>query len=309
MVMERIYGTSIREIDTLKSKSFDLSRLAEDGVAVFFKQAFEDNFFHADMHPGNIFVSDEGRWIAVDFGIMGTLTDEDKRYLADNLLGFFHRDYRAVAQAHLQAGWIPPHTRSEEFESAIRMVCEPIFAKPISEISFGKLMMQLFQTARRFEMPVQPQLVLLYKTLLNIEGLGRQLYPELNLWDTAKPFLETWMKQQLGPKQLLKDIKQDWPKWRALAPQLPQHLSQIIDNNQQQQKLAEQQLALLSSLQKQQKTNHLTRFHQLFGFGLSLISVCLYCLHQADFLPTNLLTQSSPMLAIVGVVWAYMKSK
>jgi len=309
MVMERIYGTSIREIDTLKTKGFDLSRLAEDGVAVFFKQAFEDNFFHADMHPGNIFVSDEGRWIAVDFGIMGTLTDEDKRYLADNLLGFFHRDYRAVAQAHLQAGWIPPNTRVEEFESAIRTVCEPIFAKPISEISFGKLMMQLFQTARRFEMPVQPQLVLLYKTLLNIEGLGRQLYPDLNLWDTAKPFLENWMKQQLGPKQLLKELKQDWPKWRAILPELPNYLTQTIDNAQQQQVLTKQHLAALSTLQQEQQQNRLASFHQLFGLSLTISSLSIYLLAENAYLQENTLTQISPILGVLGVAWAYLKSK
>ena len=186
LVMERIYGTSIREFDTLKANGHSLKSLAEDGVQVFFKQAFEDNFFHADMHAGNIFVSEEGKWIAIDFGIMGTLTDQDKQYLARMLLGFFNRDYRSIAEAHLQAGWIPADTRVEEFEQAVRVVCEPIFAKPLSEISFGNVLMQLFQTVRRFEMPVQPQLVLLYKTLLNIEGLGRQLYPDLNLWDTGQ---------------------------------------------------------------------------------------------------------------------------
>ena len=221
MVMERIYGTSIREIDTLKTRGYNLQQLAEDGVQVFFKQAFEDNYFHADMHPGNIFVSDQGKWIAIDFGIMGTLSERDKHYLAAILIGFFNRDYGSVARVHLQAGWIDKNTRIGEFESAIRLVCEPIFAKPLSEISFGTVLMQLFQTVRRFEMPVQPQLVLLYKTLLNIEGLGRQLYPELNLWDTAKPYLETWMKQQLAPQTLYAEFKRDWPQWKMLLPELP----------------------------------------------------------------------------------------
>lgn len=221
LVMERIYGTSIRELDTLRSQGHDLKQLADDGVEVFFTQAFEKNFFHADMHAGNIFVSEEGKWIAIDFGIMGTLTDHDKQYLAQMLLGFFNRDYRAIAVAHLRAGWIPADTRVEDFEQAIRMVCEPIFAKPLSEISFGNVLMQLFQTVRQFEMPVQPQLVLLYKTILNIEGLGRQLYPQLNLWDTAKPFLEKWMLQQMSPLRLLDDLKQDWPLWRATLAELP----------------------------------------------------------------------------------------
>ena len=220
LVMERIYGTSIREIETLKKNGVDMHKLANDGVEVFFKQAFQDNFFHADMHPGNIFVSDQGGWISVDFGIMGTLTDEDKSYLAEMLLGFFNRDYRAIAEAHVRAKWIPEGVRIAEFEAAIRMVCEPNFAKPICEISFGKVLLQLFQTVRRFEIPVQPQLVLLYKTLLNIEGLGRQLYPQLNLWDTAKPFLEEWMKKQMSPETMIEELKRDWPRWRAVLPKL-----------------------------------------------------------------------------------------
>jgi len=229
LVMERIYGTSIRDFATLNAKGYDMQQLSTDGVITFFTQAFEDNFFHADMHAGNIFVSEEGKWIAIDFGIMGTLTEQDKQYLGTMLLGFFNRDYRTIAEAHLSAGWIPADTRLEEFESAIRMVCEPIFAKPISEISFGNVLMQLFQTVRRFEMPVQPQLVLLYKTLLNIEGLGRQLYPQLNLWDTAKPFLEEWMKKQMSPAALLEDFKRDWPQWRALLAKLPQLLEQSLE--------------------------------------------------------------------------------
>ncbi|RBP53625.1 ubiquinone biosynthesis regulatory protein kinase UbiB [Arenicella xantha] len=229
MVMERIHGTSIREFAQLEAKGFDLQQLAADGVEVFFTQAFEKNFFHADMHAGNIFVSDQGKWIAIDFGIMGTLDEHDKQYLAQMLLGFFNRDYRSIAQAHLRAGWIPADTRIEDFEQAVRMVCEPIFAKPLSEISFGNVLLQLFQTVRRFEMPVQPQLVLLYKTILNIEGLGRQLYPELNLWDTAKPFLEKWMKDQLSPKALLDDFKRDWPIWKALLPELPNYLHQQLN--------------------------------------------------------------------------------
>ena len=221
LVMERIHGTPIREIDTLIELGIDMRKLAHDGVTIFFTQAFRDGFFHADMHPGNIFVGENGQYRAVDFGIMGTLTDADKYYLARNFIGFFNRDYRAVAEAHIQAEWVPADTRVEEFEAAIRTVCEPIFAKPISEISFGKFLLQLFQTARRFEMPIQPQLVLLQKTLLNIEGLGRQLYPQLDLWETAKPFLENWMDEQVGFAALRKKVATEMPFWAQKLPELP----------------------------------------------------------------------------------------
>ncbi len=221
MVMEFIEGIPIRDVEALRAAGIDMRKLAHDGVEIFFTQAFRDGFFHADMHPGNIFVSPTGQYRAVDFGIMGTLGDGDKRYLAENLLAFFNRDYRAVAEAHLRAGWVPPHTRIEEFEAAVRTVCEPIFAKPLHEISFGRLVIQLFQTARRFEMPIQPQLVLLQKTLLNIEGLGRQLYPELDLWETAKPYLERWMSEQVGPRALRAGLKRELPKWGRILPEVP----------------------------------------------------------------------------------------
>ncbi len=221
MVMERIHGIPIRNVDALKSAGIDMRQLAHNGVEIFFTQAFRDGFFHADMHPGNIFVTKEGQYQAVDFGIVGTLSDLDKRYLAENFLAFFNRDYRAVADAHLRAGWVPADTPAEEFEAAIRTVCEPIFAKPINEISFGRFIMQLFQVARRFEMPIQPQLVLLQKTLLNIEGLGRQLYPELDLWQTAKPYLEKWMKMQVGPEAFIDELKKEVPKWSRMLPRMP----------------------------------------------------------------------------------------
>ncbi len=221
MVMEKIDGISIREVDQLRALGIDMKKLAHEGVEIFFTQAFRDGFFHADMHPGNILVSRDGQYRAIDFGIMGTLADADKRYLAENFLAFFNRDYRAVADAHLRAGWVPAHIRAEDFESAIRTVCEPIFAKPISEISFGKLVMRLFQTARRFEMPVQTQLVLLQKTLLQIEGLGRQLYPDLDLWDTAKPYLERWMNEQIGPRAAVNTLKKEAPRWATIIPEMP----------------------------------------------------------------------------------------
>ncbi len=228
MVMERIYGIPVRDVEKIKAAGIDLRKLAHDGVEIFFTQAFRDGFFHADMHPGNIFVSEEGQYRAVDFGIMGTLSDADKRYLAENLLGFFNRDYRAVADAHIRAGWVPPDTVAEDFEGAIRTVCEPIFAKPISEISFGTLLIDLFRIARRFQMPVQPQLVLLQKTLLNIEGLGRQLYDDLDLWETAKPFLERWMSEQIGPRAALKAIRRELPNLATLAPEIPGLAHQLL---------------------------------------------------------------------------------
>ena len=228
MVMERIYGISIRDIDKIKAAGIDMRKLAHDGVEIFFTQAFRDGFFHADMHPGNIFVAENGQYRAVDFGIMGTLSDVDKRYLAENLLGFFNRDYRAVADAHIRAGWVPSDTVAEDFEAAVRTVCEPIFAKPISEISFGIVLIDLLSVARRFQMPVQPQLVLLQKTLLNIEGLGRQLYADLDLWDTAKPFLERWMSEQIGPRAAFRAIRRELPNLATLAPEVPALAHQLL---------------------------------------------------------------------------------
>lgn len=221
MVMERIFGTPISQVENLVKQGVDLKRLSENGVEIFFTQVFRHNFFHADMHPGNIFVGKDGRYMAVDFGIMGTLSTRDQRYLAENLLAFFNRDYRRVAEAHVDAGWVPPGTRVDEFESAIRSVCEPIFERPLSEISFGQLLLRLFQTARQFNMEVQPQLVLLQKTLLAIEGLGRELYPNLDLWQTAKPFLERWMSEQVGVRGLLKALKENAPVWAEKLPDLP----------------------------------------------------------------------------------------
>lgn len=217
-VMERISGIPISNIEKLNEANIDLRQLSHNGVEIFFTQAFRDGFFHADMHPGNIFVAPDGQYRAIDFGIMGSLGDADKRYLAENFVAFFNRDYRAVADAHLRAGWVPSETVAEEFETAIRAVCEPIFAKPISEISFGRLLMHLFQTARHFNMEVQPQLVLLQKTLFQIEGLGRRLYPDLDLWVTAKPYLENWMRDQVGPRALLRTLKKEAPKWRQWCP-------------------------------------------------------------------------------------------
>ncbi|MDH5659400.1 MAG: ubiquinone biosynthesis regulatory protein kinase UbiB [Gammaproteobacteria bacterium] len=229
MVMERIHGTPIGNIDALIEKNINLQQLSERGVEIFFTQVFRHSFFHADMHPGNIFVADNGQYIAVDFGIMGTLNDTDQRYLAENFLAFFNRDYRRVAELHVSSGWVDKDTRIDEFETAIRAVCEPIFDKPLKDISFGQLLLNLFQTARRFNMEVQPQLILLQKTLLNIEGLGRQLYPELDLWKTAKPFLEQWMKDKIGPRSFFKHLKENAPLWAEQLPKIPQLVFDVLE--------------------------------------------------------------------------------
>ena len=221
MVMERMKGTPISQVDLLRTKGVDIPKLARDGVEIFFTQVFRDGFFHADMHPGNIQVADDGRYIGLDFGIIGTLNDTDKNYLAQNFLAFFRRDYHRVAVAHIEAGWIPPDTRADEFESAIRAVCEPIFDKPLREISFGKVLLRLFQVSRRFNMEIQPQLVMLQKTLLNVEGLGRDLDPELDLWKTAKPFLERWMSEQVGWRGLVRALRQEGGQWVTRVPELP----------------------------------------------------------------------------------------
>jgi ubiquinone biosynthesis protein len=228
MVMQRMRGTPISQIRELRAQGIDIPRLSRAGVEIFFTQVFRDGFFHADMHPGNILVAPDGRYIALDFGIMGTLTEIDKNYLAQNFLAFFRRDYRRVAEAHIESGWAPKDTRVDDFESAIRAVCEPIFAKPLKEISFGRVLLRLFQTSRRFNIEVQPQLVLLQKTLLNIEGLGRELDPELDLWETAKPFLERWMAEQVGWRGFIERVRQEAPYWSTILPQLPRLLHQAL---------------------------------------------------------------------------------
>ena len=226
LVMERISGIPIADVEALRAAGVDMKVLAEKGVEIFFTQVFRDSFFHADMHPGNIFVDASNpadpRYIAIDFGIVGTLAPDDLSYLARNLLAFFRRDYRQVAELHIQSGWVPPETRVNEFEAAIRTVCEPIFERPLKDISFGHFLLRLFQTARRFNMEVQPQLVLLQKTLLNVEGLGRQLYPELDLWSTAQPFLENWMRKRIGPTGLFQTLQSRLPSWLEQSPEMPQ---------------------------------------------------------------------------------------
>lgn len=232
ITMERMRGIPISRIDRLMEEGVDLKKLSRDGVEIFFTQVFRDGFFHADMHPGNILVSVEpesfGRYIALDFGIVGTLNDFDKDYLSQNFLAFFRRDYKRVAEAHIESGWAPAQTRVDELESAVRACCEPIFDRPLRDISFGQVLLRLFQTSRRFNIEVQPQLVLLQKTLLNIEGLGRQLDPDLDLWKTAKPYLENWMKDQVGWRGLLERFKAEAPRYSHIFPQLPRLVHQAL---------------------------------------------------------------------------------
>lgn len=247
MVQERIDGIPIRDIDEMKAVGIDMKKLAEHGVEIFYTQVFDHNFFHADMHPGNIFVSrdtpEHPQYIAVDFGIVGSLTDEDQRYIGENLLAFFQRDYRRVAQLHIDSGWVPRDTRVSELEAGVRAVCEPIFEKPLSEISFGDVLLQLFHVARRFEMEVQPQLVLLQKTLLNIEGLGRQLYPDLDLWATGKPFLQRWVVKRNNPQTIVKRFVEQAPAILKAMPDMPLLIHEFVQS---QNKLAEIQLSDVS---------------------------------------------------------------
>ncbi|HXF67525.1 MAG TPA: ubiquinone biosynthesis regulatory protein kinase UbiB [Burkholderiales bacterium] len=268
MVMQRMHGTPVSQVEQLRAQGVDLKRLARAGVEIFFTQVFRDGFFHADMHPGNILVAPDGRYVALDFGIMGTLTETDKNYLAQNFLAFFRRDYRRVAEAHIESGWAPKHTRVDEFEAAIRAVCEPIFAKPLKEISFGRLLVRLFQTSRRFNMEVQPQLVLLQKTLLNIEGLGRQLDPDLDLWETAKPYLERWMAERVGWRGFVERVKREAPYWSALLPQLPRLVHRAAER--QAEPPAEEALARL--LREEQRRNRvLTAIAALLALVLAVL--------------------------------------
>jgi ubiquinone biosynthesis protein len=257
LTMERIHGIPVTDIDALKAQNTNLKLLAERGVEIFFTQVFRDSFFHADMHPGNVFVSREHpgnpKYIGIDCAIIGSLNDFDQYYLARNLLAIFQRDYRLVAELHVECGWIPPETRINDFEAAIRSVCEPIFEKPLGEISFGQVLLNLFQTARRFDMEVQPSLVLLQKTMLNIEGLGRELYPELDLWNTAQPFLEQWVKDRYSPMGMIKRLSKGWPDLLEQLPKLPKVLSHSLEQHNQLTEICEQQGQQLTTLQQQIK--------------------------------------------------------
>ncbi|MCU4675181.1 ubiquinone biosynthesis regulatory protein kinase UbiB [Catenovulum sp. 2E275] len=301
MVMERIYGIPVGDIAALEAQNTNMKLLAERGVEIFFTQVFRDSFFHADMHPGNIFVSRENpqnpMYIGIDCGIVGTLNKNDKRYLADNFIAFFNRDYRKVAELHVDSGWVPRDTNVEDFEFAIRTVCEPIFEKPLAEISFGHVLLNLFNTARRFQMEVQPQLVLLQKTLLYIEGLGRQLYPQLDLWKTAKPFLENWVQQQVGLPAIFRSVKENAPFWGEKLPELPDLIYDALKHQRQQQ---DQQQALLNLLQQQKQQQN--KLLPQIGHLAALSAVLIYCFKDNLHL-------SLALLAVAVVCWTLSKRK
>ena len=274
MVMQRMKGVPISQVQRLRDAGVDIRKLARDGVTIFFTQVFRDGFFHADMHPGNIQVSLEpatfGRYISLDFGIVGTLTEVDKEYLAQNFTAFFLRDYKRVAELHIESGWVPARTRVDQLESAIRACCEPYFDRPLKEISLGLVLMRLFQTSRRFQVEIQPQLVLLQKTLLNIEGLGRELDPELDLWSTAKPFLEKWMLEQVGPEKLLAELKAEAPTYAKLLPALPRLFHQFLKRQS-----SGNRSELVELLAEQKRTNKLLQglIYGLLGFALGLLAM------------------------------------
>jgi ubiquinone biosynthesis protein len=280
LVMERIYGIPVSDVARLNAHGINIKKLAERGLEIFFTQVFRDCFFHADMHPGNIFVSpnhpEEPQYICVDFGIIGTLNDNDKRYLAENLMAFFNHDYRRVAELHIESGWVARTTRVEEFESAIRTVCEPIFERPLKDISFAMLILQLFQVARRFEMLVQPQLVLLQKTLLAVEGLGRQLYPELDLWATAKPFMEKWLREQIGPKAFMRHLRANIPFLVEQLPYLPRLFNDVLLMVKDQQYAMEQE-------GRQIKSKVLQRRSWYKGLGIGIFSVMIFFLAASGY--------------------------
>jgi len=273
LVMERMYGVPISQTQRLREAGVDIPKLARDGVTIFFTQVFRDGFFHADMHPGNIQVSLDpktfGHYIALDFGIVGTLTEIDKEYLAQNFIAFFRRDYKRVAELHVESGWVPPNTRVDELEGAIRAVCEPHFDRPLKDISLGQVLLRLFQTSRRFNVEIQPQLVLLQKTLLNVEGLGRQLDPELDLWSTAKPFLERWMNEQVGWRGLLLHLKKEAPRYVQLLPELPRLLHDALRAPR-----GGDPRLLEAVLAEQRRTNRLLRaiIYGAIGFVLGLVA-------------------------------------
>ena len=292
LVMERIYGIPVSDVEALKANGTNMPLLAERGVQVFFTQVFRDSFFHADMHPGNIFINHEHpespQYIGIDCGIVGSLNKEDKRYLAENFIAFFNRDYRKVAELHVDSGWVPPETNVEEFEFAIRTVCEPIFEKPLAEISFGHVLLNLFNTARRFNMEVQPQLVLLQKTLLYVEGVGRQLYPQLDLWKTAKPFLESWIKDQVGLPALLRGLKEKAPFWAEKLPEIPE----LIYDGLRQHRLLRQSVTQLTDELREQRVRQ-SQSHYLLGIGAALLLGGLILLvgrpDMSDVIPAGLM--------------------
>jgi ubiquinone biosynthesis protein len=305
MVMERIYGTPIGDIDQLIARGTNMKVLAERGVEIFFRQVFKDSFFHADMHPGNIFVAHNDpqtpQYIAIDCGIVGTLDETDQDYLARNLLAFFNQDYHEVARLHVESGWVGSGTKVNEFEAAIRSVCEPIFEKPLEEISFGQVLMRLFQTARRFNMEVQPQLVLLQKTLLNIEGLGRQLYPQLDLWNTAKPYLEQWVIKRMGPKAIWQELKRQAPAWIQHGPSMPETIRNTLLTLGQYPAQQQQLHSKLDAIEHELNQQSQRRKHRSLGVIISALG--LVGLHS----PFLWGFESSLALIALGLAWLMIR--
>lgn len=297
LVMERIEGIPVYNIAALKAANMNMKKLAERGIEVFFTQVFRDSFFHADMHPGNIFVSTKNlenpQYIAVDFGIVGSLNSKDQRYLAENLLAFFKRNYQRVAELHVDSGWLSPETRIDQFEGAIRAVCEPIFERPLKDISFGQLLLRLFQTARRFNINIQPQLILLQKTLMNIEGLGRQIYPELDLWTTATPFLEDWMKKQIGMRAFIRRVRDNIPYWSEKLPEIPGLLYTVLNESHRERE--QRQFAKLTAEKMSQKIP--MRRYFLFGVGFAFLISGASILFQ-----TNISEPLAWTLGVLGIL-------
>ena len=308
IVMERIYGVTAADIDIMREKNVDMKKLAHLGVEIFFTQVFEQNFFHADMHPGNVYIDitdpENPTYIALDCAIIGSLTEEDKNYLAKNLLAFFHRDYLEVARLHIESGWVPPDTDLREFETVIRAVCEPFFNKPISEISFGRVLITLFNTARRFNMEVQPQLVLLQKTLLNIEGMGRQLYPQLDLWETAAPYMEKWMTERVGLSGLFHQLGKQAPGLLQQLPELPRLALETINEVQQLAKNNREQTKVLTELRQELSSQAKARRFTRLG-GVALIAAILFPVTGLAATPEALV--GSSILGSLGVYWLFIK--
>lgn len=311
MVMERVFGLTGADVEGMRARNVDMKKLAHLGVEIFFTQVFKDNFFHADMHPGNVFIDvsdpENPTYIALDCAIMGSLTEEDKNYLARNILAFFRRDYHEVARLHVESVWVPPDTDTREFEAVIRSVCEPVFQKPIKEISFGKVLLSLFQTARRFNMEVQPQLVLLQKTLLNIEGMGRQLYPDLDLWETAAPFMEDWMSDRIGVVGLAKRFGKTAPRLMELLPELPDLAVEALTEARQMSKNNREQLRLLNELNATLKAQAKDRRYSKLG-GMALVAALLAALVPlTGYAATTELFVGSGLLGSLGVYWMFIK--